>query len=79
MNVLVLFHNRERMESDMASIISPETIAELLDQAPIWALNAMTVANETVRESGRREVAQHIYDALYQPMNTDTAQLPLPL
>jgi len=67
------------MEADMANVITPEAIAELLDQAPIWALNAMTVANETVRESGRREVAQHIYGALYQPMNTDTGQLRLPL
>ncbi len=63
----------------MASVISADRIAELLDQAPIWALNAMTVANETVRESGRREVAQHIYGALYQPTNTDTGQLRLPL
>jgi hypothetical protein len=63
----------------MASVITPERIADLIEQAPGWALVALTVPQERLRADARREVAEHVYSALYQPLNVETGQLPLPL
>jgi hypothetical protein len=60
-------------------MITPDSIAHALATAPGWAQIGLTVAQERLREDARREVAQHLYSALYQPVSTDTAQLPLPL
>jgi hypothetical protein len=63
----------------MASLITAERIADLIEQAPGWALVALTVPQERLRADARREVAEHVYSALYQPLNVETGQLPLPL
>jgi hypothetical protein len=63
----------------MASVITPERIAELIEQAPGCALVALTVPQERLRADARREVAEHVYSALYQPLKVETGQLPLPL
>ena len=63
----------------MSSFITPERIGELIAQAPAWAKIGLTVANERLREDAQLELAQHVYSALYQPLNTDTGQLRLPL
>lgn len=63
----------------MASVITPERIGELIADAPAWAKIGLTMPNQRLREDAQREMAQHVYAALYQPMNTDTGQLPLPL
>jgi hypothetical protein len=63
----------------MASVITAERIADLIEQAPGWALVGLTVPQERLRADARREVAEHVYSALYQPLNVETGQLPLPL
>lgn len=61
-------------------IITAERIAELIEEAPGWALVALTVPQEGLREAGRHEVARHVYSALYQASPMDAgAQLSLPL
>jgi hypothetical protein len=63
----------------MASVITAERIADLIEQAPGWALVGLTVPQERLRADARREIAQHVYSALYQPLDVETGQLPLPL
>jgi hypothetical protein len=63
----------------MARIITAERIAELIDQSPDWAIAGLTSPQERLREDARREVARHVYDALYHPLCLETAQLKLPL
>jgi hypothetical protein len=63
----------------MASLITAERIADLIEQAPGWALVALTVPQERLRADARREVAQHVYSALYQPLEVEAGQLRLPL
>jgi hypothetical protein len=63
----------------MASVITAERIADLIEQAPGWALVALTVPQERLRADARREVAEHVYSALYQPLDVETGQLALPL
>lgn len=60
-------------------IITPDTIAAALDDAPAWAKLGLTVPSERLREDARREMARHVYEALYQPLRLDRNQLPLPL
>lgn len=59
--------------------ITPERIGELIAEAPAWAKVALTMPNESLRADGCATLAQHVYDALYQPVNTDMNQLALPL
>jgi hypothetical protein len=77
--VLVLFHSEQRSESDMTSVITAERIGELIAEAPAWAKLGLTMPNERLREDAQRELANHVYSALYRPLNTDTEQLQLPL
>jgi hypothetical protein len=63
----------------MASVITAERIADLIEQAPEWALVGLTVPQERLRADARREVAEYVYSALYQPMNIEAGQLRLPL
>lgn len=63
----------------MAGVITAERIADLIEQAPGWALVALTVPQERLRADARREVAEHVYSALYQPLNVEAGQLRLPL
>jgi len=63
----------------MASLITAERIADLIEQAPGWALVALTVPQERLRADARREVAEYVYSALDQPLDTEAGQLRLPL
>jgi hypothetical protein len=63
----------------MASMITAERIADLIEQAPGWALVGLTVPQERLRADARREVAEHVYSALYRPMDVEAEQLRLPL
>jgi hypothetical protein len=63
----------------MASLITAERIADLIEQAPGWALVGLTVAQERLRADARRELAEHVYSALYRPMDVEAGQLRLPL
>lgn len=63
----------------MASMITPERISELIADAPAWAKIGLTMPSQRLREDAQRELALHVYSALYQPINTDTGQLRLPL
>ncbi len=63
----------------MASVITAERIADLIEQAPGWALVALTVPQERLRADARREVAEHVYSALYRPLDVEAGQLRLPL
>jgi hypothetical protein len=62
----------------MASI-TPERIAGIIAEAPGWALVALTVPQERLRDDARRELGQYVYSALYQPTEIETAQLCLQL
>jgi hypothetical protein len=60
-------------------IITPDAIAHAIDTAPGWAKVALTVPQGRLRDDARREVAQHVYSALYQGVSTDgSAQMALP-
>ncbi|WP_380783514.1 DUF6771 family protein [Sphingomonas sp. R86520] len=62
----------------MASAITAERIADLIKQAPV-GLVGLTVQQERLRADARREVAEHVYSALYRPMDVEAGQLRLPL
>ncbi len=47
----------------MASVITAERIADLIEQAPVSALVALTVPQERLRADGRREVVEQVYSA----------------
>ncbi len=63
----------------MGGVITAERIGQLIEDAPAWAKIALTVPQERLREDAKRELGQHIYAALFQPLNADTEQLRLPL
>lgn len=63
----------------MARLITAKRIADLIEQAPGWALVGLTVPQEQLRADARREVAEHVYSALYQPIDVEAGQLRLPL
>jgi hypothetical protein len=62
----------------MASVILPERIAAILKDAPAWALIGLTAPREGLRADARLEVARHVYDILYQPVDAEAAQMALP-
>ncbi|MES3055861.1 hypothetical protein O6V14_09480 [Sphingomonas faeni] len=49
----------------MASVITPERIAAIIEDAPAWALIGLTAPREGLRADARLEVAQFVYGALY--------------
>jgi hypothetical protein len=55
-----------KSERRIMSTITPERIADIIADAPGWAL-------------ARRELGQYVYRALYQPIEVETAQLCLQL
>jgi hypothetical protein len=59
--------------------ITPDAIAQAIQTTPKWAIKALTAPTQRLREDGCREVANHVYSALYQPLRTDRDQLTLPL
>jgi hypothetical protein len=63
----------------MASMITAERIADLIEQAPGWALLGLTAPQQRLWVDARLEVAEYIYSSLYQPLDVKTAQYPLPL
>ena len=62
----------------MGGVITAERIALLIDGAPPWAVTGLSAHDETLRAAARLEVAQHVYGGLFQPVNADGAQMPLP-
>lgn len=62
----------------MGGVITPERIAALIKDAPGWALVGLTAPREGLRADARLEVAQHVYSALYQPVDAEAAQMALP-
>jgi len=60
-------------------MITPDRIAAAIHDAPTWAKLALTAQGQSLRDDAALEVAQHLYDTLYQPISIETAQLPLPL
>lgn len=60
-------------------IISAERIAEIIEQAPAWALLGLTVAKEPLRGAARHELAEHLYTRLYGLPADHRDQLALPL
>lgn len=63
----------------MASLITAERIADLIEWTPGWALVGLTVPQERLSADARREVAEHLYSSLYQPLDVETGQPALPL
>lgn len=59
--------------------ISAEHIADIIDQAPAWALVGLTVPKEPLRDAARHELAEHLYARLYGLPADDPDQLSLPL
>jgi hypothetical protein len=75
--VLVPFYTIGEGESLM--MINTDTIARAITDAPAWALVGLTAPRDTLREDAAREVAQHLYAALYRPVEVNARQLHLPL
>ena len=63
----------------MTGMITQERISELIAEAPAWAKIGLTVSNERLRADAQQELARHVYTSLFQPISSETAQLPLPL
>lgn len=61
------------------AIITPERIADLIEEAPAWALLGLTMPKESLRDAARLELANHVYTALYRSDPAVRMQLPLPL
>lgn len=59
----------------MATAITPERIADVIEEALGWALVGLTGEEARSRADARRHVAERVYSALYQPLNIETAQL----
>lgn len=59
-------------------IVTVERIADLIDQAPGWALIALSMPQEGLRGAARHEVASHVYNSLYAVPVDAGEQLPLP-
>ena len=59
--------------------VNPDAIAAAIENAPAWAVLALSTRSERLRRDARRELGEHIYCALYQPVDVDTAQMALPL
>ena len=55
-------------------MITAERIADLIEQAPGWALVGLTVPQERLRADARREVAEHVYSALYRPRDVEAEE-----
>ncbi len=62
----------------MGGMITAERIASLIDDAPAWALIGLTAPDERLRAAAQREVAQHVYTGLFQPVSVEATQMPLP-
>jgi hypothetical protein len=62
----------------MGGMTTAERIALLIDGAPAWALIGLTAPDERLRAAAQLEVAQRVYGGLFQPVNADGAQMPLP-
>lgn len=60
-------------------IITVERIAELIEKAPGWALVALTMPQEGLRDAARHELASHVYHNLFTVPTDAGEQLPLPL
>lgn len=59
--------------------IDQRTIAEAIATAPGWALVALTVPQDRLREAGQLEVAQHVMESIVGRVREDAEQIPLPL
>jgi len=59
-------------------IITPQRIASLIDNAPAWALIGLAAPSESLRAAAQLEVAKHVYSGLFQPVNGEATQIPLP-
>lgn len=55
------------------------TTADLIADAPGWALTALTMPQEGSRLEGRLGVARHVYGTFYRSHPAEARQLPLPL
>lgn len=59
--------------------LTPNTIAAALETAPAWALLALTIPSDRLREDARAEVAAHVMAALVREDAASRDQLALPL
>ncbi len=62
-----------------AMLINPDTIRAALDTAPMWAKIALTMPQDRLRQDAEIEVSEHLYRALFSPVDVVEGQLPLPL
>lgn len=58
--------------------ITPKRIAEALDVAPAWAVIALTMPGERLRNDARRELGEHIYHLLFDAADPVGGQRLLP-
>jgi hypothetical protein len=62
----------------MGGIITAERIASLIENAPTWALIGLAAPGESLRAAAQLELAQNVYSGLFQPINAEATQIPLP-
>lgn len=59
--------------------ITPDSIADALDAAPVWAKLALSMRSPRLQDEGRTVLAQHLYEALQGAPSNDPNQLSLPM
>ncbi|WP_443189665.1 DUF6771 family protein [Novosphingobium sp. Rr 2-17] len=64
---------------NQAVLITKDAIAAVLATGPAWAKVCPHRLAPRLREAGRAGIARHLYDSHYQPVDTDTSRVPLPL
>lgn len=62
----------------MDGVITAKRIVLLIGEVPTWAVISLTAHDESLQVAARLKVAQYVYGGLFQPLNADGAQMPLP-
>jgi hypothetical protein len=75
----VFLFRSSQADGQSTMFIDQITIAEAIATAPGWALVALTVPQDRLREAGQREVAQHVMQSIVGRVRDDAEQIPLPL
>lgn len=60
-------------------VITPQAIITALKTSPGWARAGLTAPRADLRYDAFREIGDHVYKTLFQPVDVDRDQLNLPL
>lgn len=63
----------------MSSAITPERIAQIINESPLSSKLVMPGEDEQVRFDAVSKLGEHVYHSLFRTIDVDRDQLPLPL